>query len=74
MTLLSLNNISKFKKKTKYFYQDEHLYSTNVDARLRNKVKFTKNYIQYGGILTESKLLRNFAVKTDTMEISYKEL
>ena len=30
--LLSLNNISEFKKKRKYFYLDEHLYSTNLDA------------------------------------------
>ena len=32
--LLSLNNISEFKKKKKYFYEDEQLYSTNLDAGL----------------------------------------
>ena len=32
VTLLSINNISEFKKKRKYFYQDEQLYSTNLDA------------------------------------------
>ena len=32
--LLSLNNISEFKKQRKYFYQDEQLYSTNLDAGL----------------------------------------
>ena len=40
---LSLNNISEFKKEKKYFYQDEQLYSTNLDAGLWNKVNFTKN-------------------------------
>ena len=41
--LLSLNNMSEFKMKRKYFYYDEQLLSTNIDAGLRNKVKFTKN-------------------------------
>ena len=29
-----LNNISEFKKKRKYFYQDEQHYCTNLDAGL----------------------------------------
>ena len=34
VTLLSLKNISEFKKKSKCFYQNEQLYSTDLDAGL----------------------------------------